>query len=977
MSFVLKIDQALKEYGNCPCIVDQEGTRTLTYREFDELSLKVSKKLKSLGISEGDSVIVSIGRSREYIVAEYGILRMGAVAIPIIPSYPEARVEFIKKDADVKLVIKEDFFEDLDNYQVNEDEATADCYGVSPKEGEDPKRMILYTSGSTGNPKGVIYRDKALCGTVERNISDFLVKLSPYSYGASGTMSFTVTITEYYRNFILGACVHIISEETRKDIIKIQDYYADNDIVIGFLSPRMVKIYKNKDKALKMIGTGSERVVNTYSSEYMITNGYGQTETIGGFCTFRIDKPYENTPVGKPQKGVSIVIADENNNELPQGAEGFIIAIGNFPYEYNNLPEQSAKTFNKLDNGLIAVHTGDRGKILEDGNLLFVNRNDWMIKVHGQRVEPGEIEAVMNETPGVTASVVKGFELEDGSMLLCGFYTGDAVKEDILKKVEEKLPHYMVPSMLVKYDKFPVNPNGKIDRLAIKKPDLSINKVEYVAPQNEMEEKVCKAMETVLEIDRIGRNDDFYLLGGNSINAVLLIAECDIKGLSAQHIMIGKTPKGIIEKYKEMGSSIRPEMIKADSHKKIFPMTNAQKYQLNECDKINSPMDLNDFRGFWKLNKDIDIEKLKKAVLDSFSESEGMNVSFDREKKLMIRTDRKPHMEDISLSKEEFEKFRKDKNKVVRDILNDELYELAIIYTEDVYLYININHLLYDESSLKNLFGEIINRYEGKAFVKEETDIFDLASYEESVKDSQYYKDAVSFEESIYEKVSKENIPPKDEKQDSGFLKRIAPELSRETVEEFLKKNGVSEITFLQTAFALALSNTIIKSDKLTYMVVYDGRIDPSYRNIKGVLAQSVYMYADIDKNKSVSELLNDVQTTYQKLLYFGCTDSVIMSSKYPNIKNDIYLNFRGSVTMDLTLDGKTCKYEDIGVSFEGVHVWTRLNFLVDYTEDKHYVAIAAAGYNDRAMICEVIDEFERMVTGLINAQNVSELLKG
>ena len=113
----------------------------------------------------------------------------------------------------------------------------------------------------------------------------------------------------------------------------------------------------------------------------------------------------------------------------------------------------------------------DMGKILPDGNLLFVNRKDWMLKVHGQRVEPGEIEACMNETEGVSASVVRGFEQEDGSMLLCGFYTGDASRDSIRARLEEKLPRYMVPAVLVRLDRFPVNPNGKVDRMALEKPD--------------------------------------------------------------------------------------------------------------------------------------------------------------------------------------------------------------------------------------------------------------------------------------------------------------------------------------------------------------------------------------------------------------------------------------------------------------------------------------------------------------------------
>ena len=977
MGFIVRIDGALKKFCNESCLTDKEAKRTITYREFDELSGKVGLKLRSLGICEGEAVIIRIGRCYEYIAAEYGAVRSGAVAIPVLPSYPDARIDYIKKDSNAKLMITEKFFDDIDIFSFDAEGAAEDSFNVDQGEdAENKKRFIFYTSGSTGNPKGVIYRDKAVLGTVERNISEFMLKIKPFIYASSGSMSFTVSIAEYYRNFCIGGHIHILSEETRKDILKVQDYYAQNEISMGFLSPRMLKVYKNKDKALRMIGTGSERVVNTYSKEFTITNGYGQTETIGSFCRFVIDKPYENTPIGKPQSGITIKITDEEGNEVNQGEEGYIIATGNFPYEYNNLPEQTAKTFHRNEDGSVSVHTGDMGRILPDGNLLFVNRKDWMLKVHGQRVEPGEIEAVMNLVDGVTNSVVKGFEQEDGSMLLCGFYTGDADKETILKALNNKLPSYMVPGILVNIEKFPVNPNGKVDRLALEKPDLSLFREEYEAPSNELEEKLCKAMEEVLGIPNIGRNDDFFMLGGNSINSVILVDACNIKGLSVKHVMLGKTPKNIIDSFTNSTTATKPELNKTDKSKLKFEMTNAQKYQLNECDKIGCLIDMNDFRGFWKIEKGIDIEKLKQAVGDSFAESKGMNVSFDIDKKKMIKTDRKPVVEEITIKGEDFKTYRREKSKIKRDLLNDELYELSIIHCDDDdYLYININHLLYDESSLKNLLDEVKARYENDEFAKEDIDIFDLSEYEQRIKNSDYYREAIDYHRGLYSRISTDNLPAKGEKQDHGAHRKVAPELSREAVEHFLKKSGVSEIIYLQAAFVLALSKTLMKSKELTYMTVYDGRIDPKYRAIKGVLAQSLYMYAEIDEQKTVKEFLDEIQNTYQTLSYYGSIDVVDMAETFPNIRNDIYLNFRGSMDIDFEIGGKKCKFENIGMFFDDYHVWTRLNFLVDYTQDRHYAVSCATGYYDENVLNSIIDEFEHMLVRLTLANGLDELV--
>jgi len=976
MGFINRIDSVLKEYRDRNCLADREGQRKLTYRNLDELSGKAAVKLRALGIRKGDTVMIRIGRSSEYIAAEYGAVRMGAVAIPVLPSYPEARSEYIRKDAGVKLILTEAFFDDIDRYDFDADRAKPDCFDVDRgEEAAEERRFIFYTSGSTGVPKGVVYHDRAVLNAVERNLTETILKIKPFIYAASGSMSFTVSITEYYRSFAVGGFVHILSEETRTDILKVQDYYAAHEISMGFLSPRMLRVYRNRDPFLKIIGTGSERVVNTWSDEYVITNGYGQTETVGGFCVFRIDKPYENTPVGKPLPGVSIRIADENDRDVPDGEEGYIIATGYFPREYHNLPEQTAKTFRNLGNGLVEVHTGDMGKILPDGNLLFVNRKDWMLKVHGQRVEPGEIEVCMNETEGVSASVVKGFEQDDGSMLLCGFYTGDASKDAIRAHLAEKLPHYMVPAVLVRLDRFPVNPNGKVDRMALEKPDLSLFRAEYEAPANALEEKICGAMEKVLGIPGIGRNDDFFLLGGNSINSVLLVEACGVRGLSAKHIVLGKTPKGIADSFTNTTSAIRPEIVRTEKNRTEFTMTNAQKYQLNECEKIGCEMDLNDFRGFWRIEEGIDIEKLRQAVETAFAESPGMNVCFDRTGKKMYKTSRKPKMPVLTIKEEDFEAYRRGKTEVVRDLMKDELYELAIIHCGGTdYLYININHLLYDESSLKNLIDEIRARYGSAEPATEAVDIFDLSVYEQAIRESDYYREAVQYHEDLYAKISADNLPEKQEKQDRGFYRIVAPGLDRKRVENFLKENGVSEIIYLQTAFALALSETLIRSDRLTYMTVYDGRTDPKTRSIKGVLAQSLYMAVELKKGQKIRDLLNTVQATYQNLSYYGCVDVVEMAERYPNIRNDIYLNFRGSVGLDFQLGGRLCKYENIGMFYDNAHVRTRLNFVVDHTPDRHYFVQNATGYYDKNMLVRLTDAFENMLVKLLDAKCVNEL---
>lgn len=988
MGFISTIDSALKEYKDELYICDNDGTRTMTYEEFNVLSGKVSEKLISKGIKKGDAVVISMERNREYVAAEYGVIRLGGTAIPVIPSYPEARVSYIKKDSGTKLVITEDFFEDIDNYYFNPDESKLDVYNADPenaggvdlKDSEfdvsDPKRIILYTSGSTGNPKGVIYRDKAMCAYLERSATAAVRALKPFIYSATATMSFAVTITEYYRSIIIGGHVHIISDEVRKDIAKIEDYYEKHQITMGFLSPRMAKIYKNKDKALKVVITGSERVVNTYSDEFTITNGYGQTETCGGFCKFKIDKPYENTPVGKPLGEVKVKIVDENGNEVADGEEGLIVAIGIFPYEYNNLPEQSAKTFEKLEDGMIAVHTGDRGRILPDGNLLFVNRNDWMLKIHGQRVEPGEIEAVMNETKCVNASAVKGFELEDGSMLLCAFYTGDATKEDILKHVEEKLPHYMVPGAFVKLDAFPINPNGKVDRTALKKPDLSVNKVEYEAPENDIEKIICKAMEEILDIDQIGRNDDFYALGGNSLNAVRLVTECDIKGLSAYHIMVGKTPKGIALQYEKNAKNPKPEFKKYDKEGE-YPLTLSNRYNIYDCEKINETIDLMDWRAFYELDEEVDISKLKKAIEDSLMAHQVYGININKDQSIIRNESFKAEVLEITVEPEKFEEFRRNKAYHKRDMLNDQLFDIEVIHvgTVKTFLYMNMTHQIFDGAAIALLYEEISQRYEGKTPEKEIYDIFDVSKYEEEVRNSSFYDDAVSYFDNQFKDLEAKDFKDTVEHQDSSARKLSDVDLNEIGRDEFLKKTGVSDITYIQAAICIAVSKAI-NQRKFTYKILHSGRDISEYNDIHGSIARGVYMLTDIDENLTVKDYLNKLQDTYQETVYYDVIPMKEIATKYPAVETEIYINYRGKMGKGFHLGDKRFQFLPIGYFFEDKHIEALLNFQIDELPNGKLSINLGAGFFSQEKTNQVMEDFEKALLLLITCENMKDIIE-
>ena len=975
MGFIKDVDDMLIKYSDRNYLIDHDGNRTLTYGQFNMLSGKVSEKLLSMGIKEGDAVIICIGRCAEYPAAEYGIMRIGAVAIPIIPEYPQARIDYIKNDADVKMVITEDFFADIDAYTFNTERMSADHYGVDKD--DSSRRLMIYTSGSTGNPKGVVFHDCAIISGIKRSLLEEMRKLDIYNYAGTATMSFVVAVIEYYRAMLVGGTIHMISDDTRKDVQKLQDYYEKNRITLGFISPRMLRVYKNRDDALRIVMTGSERVVNSYSDDYIIFNNYGQTETCAGFCSFKIDKLYENTPVGIEVGETSIKIVDENGNELPQGKEGFIIATGYFPYEYNNLPDQTAKTFTRHENGMVSVNTGDIGKILPDGNLLFVNRKDWMLKVHGQRVEPGEIEAAMNAVNGVTNSVVKGFEQDDGSMLLCGFYTGNSDNETIKKAIEKVLPHYMIPGTFVKLDRFPVNPNGKIDRTALKKPDLSVNLVEYEAPLSELEEKICKAMEKILSIPRIGRNDDFYLVGGNSLNAVALCAECEVEGLSPSHIMLGKTPKGIAEQYSKNSGTLKPELSKKYEIQREYPLTLSNKYNFFDCEKIGETIDLMDLRAFYELDSQVDIPKLKKAIEDSLRAHPVYGIRFSKDRNIIRQTQYEAVVSEIHVSPESFEQFRRDKAAAKRDLENDRMFDIDVIHvgSEKTFLYMNMTHQIFDGASIALLQDEISDRYEGKQPKTEEFDIFDVSKYESELQKSEFYDDAWKFFDSEFKDLEEKPLGDTAEHLDSAVRRLTNIDFAAIGKDDFLRKHGISEITYIQGALCLALKK-VINRDNLTYKVLHSGRDTISYSNIHGSIARGVYVLAKAKDGMTVLDFLNGLQESYQNSVYYDVIPMQEISEKYPNVDSEIYLNFRGKRGMGFHLGNKMMPFLPIGYFFDGKHIEALLNFQIDELPNGQLNLNIGAGFYTKEKTERIADAFEKAMELIVCLDNIEEIIK-
>ena len=521
--------------------------KSLTYKELEERSNQLANCLiNEYGIKKGDFVGVHLDRSEQYIVCLLGILKSGAVYVPIDTGYPANRKEYIVEDANINLLITDtNYMFDLPYFKGSllaiDVEFENSDYSSDNKNFTTPNEVayVIYTSGSTGNPKGVMIEHKAVLNAVLAQIDTYDITNNCKAVQFT-SFSFDVSISEIFNILLTGSSLFIATEEMRNDPVLLEKYIEENTINLATLPPSYFQVMKpEKLKSLNKLITGGEasdyeKVVPLLSDGFNFYNSYGPTETSICVTVFKMTNTTllgsQVIPIGKPTPNTQILILSESLELMPVGSIGEICIGGSqLALGYLNRPDLTSEKFieNPFKKGEKLYRTGDLARWLPDGNIEFIGRKDHQVKIRGHRIELGEIELVIDQNENVKQSVVVAREDIGGSKQLVAYIVSDTALDHrkIQEDLEEKLPEYMVPKIYVSLDKMPLSHNGKVDRKALPIPDEeSYNKQEYIAPTNEKEKALISVWESVLGVKGISIKDNFYNLGGDSIKSIQIVA---------------------------------------------------------------------------------------------------------------------------------------------------------------------------------------------------------------------------------------------------------------------------------------------------------------------------------------------------------------------------------------------------------------------------------------------------------------------
>lgn len=528
----------------------------LTYRELDQLTDKIAKKLCALGVKKESVVGVMIDRSEYMLIYPLAIMKAGGAYMPLDYTMPSDRLSFMVKDAEVMHILSEGLrvvtslpgFEGKVIVREEIDAFETDNETILPKPSPEDMYVLLYTSGSTGMPKGCMLEHRNIV-----NFSRWFVKevgITPEDRAvAFANFSFDAHMIDLYPIISSGASVFILPSEMRMDLLRINQYIEENGLTIANMTTQIGRQFAEdiENHSLRFLGVGGERLIPTKKPPYRFYNFYGPTECTICSTFYSVEKDYDSSVIGTSLGNVSNYIMDQNLQLLPIGVAGELCiggeAVGRGYLNRDDLNKEKFVSWR----GQKLYRTGDLARYNEAGEIEYFNRIDNQVKLRGLRIELGEIEKIMTTYEGISAAVVDVKEI-GGVQHLCGYYTAKSqIDTELFKNhLRACLTDFMVPTALIRLEKFPFTNNGKVNRKALPMPEVE-RSMEYVAPNNKLEESICRVYSDILETEKVGILDNFFEIGGTSITAIKAIIQIINLGHSIKYgdLFKLKTPQAV------------------------------------------------------------------------------------------------------------------------------------------------------------------------------------------------------------------------------------------------------------------------------------------------------------------------------------------------------------------------------------------------------------------------------------------------
>ncbi|WP_249383561.1 non-ribosomal peptide synthetase [Mycobacterium sp. DBP42] len=633
----------------------------ITYGDLDEAANRLAHLLIERGVRPGHRVALLFSRSIEAVVAVMGVLKTGAAYVPIDPVVPDARVEFVVADSGpVAAVTTADLADRLDGHGfpvIAVDDAVADTQPVAAPRlvaAPDDVAYLIYTSGTTGVPKGVAIPHRnvtRLLGAIDRDV----MLSAGQVWTQCHSLAFDFSVWEIFGALLHGGRLVVVPESVTRSAEELHTLLIAEQVSVLSQTPSAFYALQAVEKgqtdfsrqttALEVVVFGGEALepprlapwLDRHPVSPRLINMYGITETTV-HASFReitaADVGRAVSPIGVPLADLAFFVLDDWLRPVPAGAMGELYVAGaGLGYGYVERAPLTATRYVACPFGppgrpaTRMYRTGDLVSWGADGQLQYLGRADEQVKIRGYRIELGEIQAALMALDGVDQAVVIAREDRPGDKRLVGYTTGPGDPAALRDALGEKLPPYMVPTAIVAIETVPLTVNGKLDKKALPAPEYQHGD-DYRAPSTPTEEMVAGIYAEILGLDRVGVDDSFFELGGDSLQAMRLVAALNRTldaGLEERVIFDAPTVAELVLRIGDGAGNQQPLL--AGERPEMMPLSFAQS-RLWFIDQLQGPSPVYNLAAGLRLTGSLDVDALGMAIADLLERHESLRTLF-------------------------------------------------------------------------------------------------------------------------------------------------------------------------------------------------------------------------------------------------------------------------------------------------------------------------------------------------------------
>ena len=889
--------ESVREYPDIPAVVYKE--RRYTFRELDaatdRLAAVILDRIKDRKSKAQPVVSILISRNENMVIAPLAAMKAGCAYQPLDPAYPAERLNFMVKDADAALVIEEPVYagvlNEYEGERLSTDAFAAIFDGPMPSAalpGAKPEdaMVLLYTSGSTGVPKGVILEHRNLaswCSWYSNNLD-----LNPGdNLACYASFGFDAHMSEMYPALTGGKTLHIIPEEIRLDLIALNQYFEENNVLSTLITTAVATQFATNitKSSLKYLLTGGEKLASIDPpTDYTLINVYGPTETTIAVTTKKVCEKEFNIPIGKSNETVRLYVVDRNMHRLPVGAPGELIIAGpQVGRGYLNRPEQTAKTFitdpfGDDTEGLFAraYRTGDIVRFRDNGDLEFVGRRDHQVKVHGYRIELKEVESVIREFEGIKDVTVQAYDDPNGGKYIAAFVCSDEPVdiEAMNAFIAERKPSYMVPPVTMQLEQIPYNVNQKVDKRALPEPVFKAKERQggVSAPLNVLEKKIKDLLSKILGTEDYGITDELTSIGLTSINSIKLAAtlykEYGIS-MNAFDLLDGATlqtienkileqwvseeeAEGTKEPSEQASETVLENHAAADSLLRS-PLGFAQQGVYSEC-LANPESTFYNIDYCIRLPEGTDEGTLRDAAAGLYDAHPALRSYFAAdETQNVIQIEMQDFTASIPTSEIKTEELPEYQKSFVKpfDLSKGPLARFEIVKADALYLLMSVHHLAADGASVDIMLNELCDALDGKRIEKESFTCYDFANTQHLSEENEAFFDSVM---SGVEEASQliPDVYEKDPVHKEGIVS-VPTDLS--PVMSYAKSKGLTPAcVYLAAAFLAVCRYTC--EDQASIATISSGRSDVRLAGTVGMFVNTLPLAVQLQADEKAETFI-------------------------------------------------------------------------------------------------------------------------